>query len=254
MPFYSRYRRRPYRYRRRYTRSRRYRRRRSYAASSASRIRIRVPVQQRFNFSIAANATQSNVATCHPWLQGGPNALPKGVASAIASTLYTTYCSLYDQVKCDAMSVRMSVIDPLGGGNNAIADALNIITAFDRFGTANNTISNKAQVGIPTVNQLKSNSSVVIRTAINNSIAKTSRVIAARDLQERTSFHDAAVGVPPGSLVTADLDFYSNLDRVPYFAPLYLAAVEVPTAPTVHFLRDLIGRFQFPHRQSPSFP
>ena len=120
MPGYSyRYRR---RYGRRYSRYRRYgaysryRRRRSGTSSTASsrgRIRVRVPVQKVISCPVASGKYDSSIITCHPWYQSDDatiSANPYGVCSAVSSALYRAYTGLYDQVKCDGVVSRISLV------------------------------------------------------------------------------------------------------------------------------------------------
>nr|WCR62247.1 MAG: capsid protein [ssDNA virus sp.] len=237
MPFYSRYRRlRAIRYRRRYTRFRRYRRRRSYGGSTSSRFRVRVPVQRLVNAYFRANDNQSTVITISPFVSNKVESDVEvvGVASACDSALYQTYCGLYDQVKCDGMNVRMSLVSPLG--TSASFTAMSFISAFDRCGSYNNVVTHNTNVGIPTVEQMKNFSSANTRIAIQNSIAKLGRSCYPQDLQERTTFHDCAIGNlldDIGSIQAfGDLDYLSNKNKVNYFAPLFMLGLECPVAPT----------------------
>lgn len=252
MPGYSyRYRR---RYGRRYSRYRRYGaysrygRRRSGTSSTASsrgRIRVRVPVQSVVTMTIPANSTDSNVLTSSPYVYLTADG-PQGKASACATPLYNAYTNLYDQVKCDGVVTRLSIVSPIGAGTAAAASALQVIVAYDRMGTS----SEVNGASTPTTAQLFNFSSAVVRSAINNSVAKMSRSIWASDVQERTVFHDATVRALSSSAGVSDSDFASNTVKVNYFAPLTmiglrLAAAAPTSVTTIQVLLEQTYYFTF---------
>ncbi|ASU55896.1 putative capsid protein [Hudisavirus sp.] len=229
------------RYGRRYSRYRRYsgaysryRRRRSGTSSTASsrgRIRVRVPIQQVVTMTVPAGSIDSNLLTSSPfyWTSSITSA-PYGRCGAVATPLYRAYTSLYDQVKCDGVVTNLSVVSPIGGGSGAAASALQVIVAYDRQGNFNEVLNGD---GV-TVAQLFNFSSAVVRSAINNSVAKMSRSCWASDLQERTMFHDCTVSASGNPVNTiTDGDFSSNQQKVGYFAPLtYVGLRLAAAAPT----------------------
>ena len=225
MPYYSRYRRRyPSRYRRRIGYRRRYYRRRSSggSVSSRSRTRVRVPTQTVVTLTIAAGTTDSDVLTSSPWI-GGTVDSPHCVASAVQTQLYRNYCNLFDQVKCDGVVSKISLVTNIGGSSGL--QALTIVSTYDRMGT-----EAEALVGL-TFDKLMNSSNVVIRNAVNNSVAKTARSCWASDIQERTVFHDCTISKK--SQMTDgyfDEDFHSNLSKVGYFSPMLNLGVRLPAA------------------------
>ena len=64
---------------------------------------------------------------------------------------------------------------------------MTIVSTYDRMGT-----EAEALVGL-TFDKLMNSSNVVIRNAVNNSVAKTARSCWASDIQERTVFHDCTI-------------------------------------------------------------
>ena len=225
MPYYSRYRRRyPSRYRRRIGYRRRYYRRRSSggSVSSRSRTRVRVPTQTVVTLTIAAGSTDSDVLTSSPWI-GGTVDSPHCVASAVQTQLYRNYCNLFDQVKCDGVVSKISLVTNIGGSSGL--QALTIVSTYDRMGT-----EAEALVGL-TFDKLMNSSNVVIRNAVNNSVAKTARSCWASDIQERTVFHDCTISKK--SQMTDgyfDEDYHSNLSKVGYFSPMLNLGVRLPAA------------------------
>nr|QRV61584.1 putative capsid protein [Circular ssDNA virus sp.] len=250
MPYYSRYRRRTgfARYRRRYSgyRRRYYRRRTSAGGSlsSRSRLRIRVPAQRVVTLTIPAQSTDSDVATCNPFFEQ-LNDRPQCVCSAVGMPLYQAYTGLFDQVKCDGVITKVAVVSPIGSG--ATLQALQLLIAYDRQGTINETINSPAAV---TVSNLYNMSSVQIRSAINNSVAKTARSCWASDIQERTVFHDCTIAVTQDKKVIYDQDYNSDRQVAMYFVPLtYIgirnAAAAAESSTSVQILIEQVYYFTF---------
>ncbi|AXQ03921.1 putative capsid protein [Hudisavirus sp.] len=252
MPYYSRYRRRTgfARYRRRYSgyRRRYYRRRTSAGGSlsSRSRLRIRVPAQRVVTLTIPAQSTDSEVATANPFFEQ-LNDRPQCVCSAVGMPLYQAYTGLFDQVKCDGVVTKVAVVSPIGGGAGAALQALQLLIAYDRQGTINETINSPASV---TVSSLYNMSSVQIRSAINNSVAKTARSCWASDIQERTVFHDCTIAVTQDKKVIYDQDYNSDRQVAAYFVPLtYIgirnAAAAAESSTSVQILIEQVYYFTF---------
>ena len=251
------------RYGRRYSRYRRYsgaysryRRRRSGTSSTASsrgRIRVRVPVQKVVTLTVAAGQIDSNVCTSSPFINV-PSLEPLTACAAVQMPLYNAYCNLYDQVKCDGVVTNVSVVSPIGAGAGAAASALQVIVAYDRQGNRMEAI-NAAPPPALTVVNLFNFSSAVARSAINNSVAKMSRSCWASDLQERTVFHDSTVGSFSNPVSVSDKDYFSNANKLGYFAPLTLiglrlAAAAPTTAVSIQILLEQVYYFTF---RSPKF-
>ncbi|AXQ03917.1 putative capsid protein [Hudisavirus sp.] len=251
MPYYSRYRRRTgfARYRRRYSgyRRRYYRRRTSAGGSlsSRSRLRMRVPAQRVVTLTIPSESTDSDVATANPFFEQ-LNDRPQCVCSAVGMPLYQAYTGLFDQVKCDGVVTKVAVVSPIGGGGAAL-QALQLLIAYDRQGTINETINSPASV---TVSSLYNMSSVQIRSAINNSVAKTARSCWASDIQERTVFHDCTIAVTQDKKVIYDQDYNSDRQVAAYFVPLtYIgirnAAAAATSSTSVQILIEQVYYFTF---------
>ena len=168
------------RYGRRYSRYRRYgsysryRRRRygtSSTASNRGRIRVRVPVQKVISCPVASGDYDSKIITSHPWYQSSDadiSTSPYGVCSAVTSLLYRAYTGLYDQVKCDGVVSRISLVTAIGASG---LPAVQVVSAYDRLGNKNEV----RNVDLVTTSDLFDYSSASIVSAINNSVAKTSR-------------------------------------------------------------------------------
>lgn len=252
MAYYSRYRRRTgsARYRRRYYRRRYYRRRTAGSISTRSRVRIRVPAQRVVTLTIPAKSTDSDIATANPYWESLDDK-PTSCCSAVGMPLYQAYCGLFDQVKCDGVITKVAVVSPIGGGAGAALQALQLLIAYDRQGTRLETANAPAQAGQGppiTVTDLYSMSSVQIRSAINNSVAKTARSCWASDLQERTIFHDCTIAA--NDVYVYDKDYNSQEHGPPYFVPLTMigirnAAAKSESKTTVQILIEQVYYFTF---------
>ena len=251
MPYYSRYRRRTgySKYRRRYGYRRlgyrRYRRRTtSGSVTSRSRVRVKVQCEEVVQLTIAANTVNSTVCSSVPFAHYGTGRPAYTLAAgATESPLYRAYCGLFDQVKCDGVISKVSVTTPVGSGNSAVP-ALQIVTAYDRSGTyyeaaqlrqTTNAAGAVVYVDNPmTYGALQDSSGSIVRSALNNSVAKTARSCWASDIQERTTFHDCTlisrVDVPAD---TNDAAYSRNPEACPFFCPLFYVGFHLPTtAPT----------------------
>ena len=232
------------RYGRRYSRYRRYgsysryRRRRygtSSTASNRGRIRVRVPVQKVISCPVASGDYDSKIITSHPWYQSSDadiSTSPYGVCSAVTSPLYRAYTGLYDQVKCDGVVSRISLVTAIGASG---LPAVQVVSAYDRLGNKNEV----RNVDLVTTSDLFDYSSASIVSAINNSVAKTSRSCWASDIQERTVFHDCNVGAGASS-ATVDVDFNSNASKVGYFSPLLLLGLRLAAAPQTDIIVQVL--------------
>ena len=137
--------------------------------------------------------------------------------------MYRAYTGLYDQVKCDGVVSRISLVTAIGASG---LPAVQVVSAYDRLGNKNE-VRNLVRLA---TGDLFDYSSASIVSAINNSVAKTSRSCWASDIQERTVFHDCDVGAGANS-ATVDVDFNSNASKVGYFSPLLLLGLRLAAAP-----------------------
>ena len=183
--------------RRRYNRYRRYRRwykrkyRRFANGTSRSRVRVKVPVQFNVALSVPAGSTESNVMTICPFYNN--STATAGTLSEAAvrgglstSQLFINYGNLYDSFKVDGMKVAVSITSPVGAGQGAFP-SLSVYTAWDRKFERNDF---DTAAHYPTVANMRTSSSFLASTAVNNSITKLKRSCYASDLLEKASFID----------------------------------------------------------------
>lgn len=108
--------------------------------------------------------------------------------SVLASPLYRTYCSLYEECKCIGMKVSISVASQIGG---TALPSLQIYTAWDR--------RHGSGEALYTSQEIKNSSTYNVATALNNNVAKLTRSLYASDLMEKAQWHDCSVSVSGGS-------------------------------------------------------
>ena len=227
---YSSYRRRYYAYRRRRFRT-------SSTATNRGRIRVRVPIQQVIAVPVAAQSTDSSVVTSSPFVQGKANYAPLAVCGGVGTALYRAYANLYDQVKCDGVVTRLAILTPIGAGTATSPASCQVVMAYDRMGNQREVFNTQQAPETPmTTAKLFDFSSATVVSAINNSVAKTSRSCWASDLQERTAFHDSTVTNTAAEATWVDYDWTSNSNRVPFFAPLTMIGLRLPGAPSADFV------------------
>ena len=150
------------------------------------------------------------------------------VAPAVTSPLYEQYTKLFDQVKCDGVVSKVAVTTPVGSAN---VPALQIVTAYDRCGTmpeaAQLKYNTEGQLVLSptTYDDVLESSGSVVRSAVNNSVAKLSRSCWASDIQERTTFHDCSLNSKKN-----DALYYSSTWNIGFFCPLFYVGFNLPAA------------------------
>lgn len=206
------------RYRRRYSSySRRY-----VNGSSRSQVRLKVPVM--FFPQFTASAAGATTAFINPFYDAISSyaSTSDAVRSALISPLYRQYCSLYEEVKCVGMKVKLAVTSSVGGSD---IPSLQIYTAFDRRGSHSEASS------LPTFAELKNYATFSAATAVNNSVAKLERSIYASDIMERAQWHDCTLTtVPTFSNSFRDAAYYTAGANINFFAPSMFINVAIPQA------------------------
>ena len=170
-------------------------------------------------------------------MQGTSRYAPLAVCGAVATPLYRAYANLYDQVKCDGVVTRLAILTPIGAGTSTSPSSVQVVMAYDRMGCQREVFNTAQDPEEPlTTAKLFDFSSATVVSAINNSVAKTSRSCWSSDIQERTSFHDSTVTTTAQESTYVDYDWTSNSNRVPYFAPLTMIGMRLPGAPSADFV------------------
>lgn len=196
--------------------------------SSKSSIRVKVPKSFNFTWTQQANASASQVSRFCPWDSTA------SYASVLSCDLYRTYCTLYDEVKCIGMKVKINVSSAVGGSD---IPSLQIWTAWDR------------RIGVneppPSAADMKTYSTYQVATAVNNSVAKLERSIYASDLLEKAQWHDCTLTALPGS---TDLAYVASGDNPNFFVPALFVCMSVPdktTQVTITGTVDIMFYFSF---------
>lgn len=183
-----------------------------------------VPVEEIVTVPVAAESFNSGVCCVNPYAYYPGSAVANlYLGSLFLSTLYRTYCQLYDEVKIDWVSVEIAVMDTIGQGGDFAA--VRFWTAWDRKLQSNDVSSE------PTYISVRTSSSAQSTLMVNNSRAVTHRYVRATDLQERITFHDcsfASSGSPP---ITTDRAWFNSTHNVMFFSPGLLFFFELNSAP-----------------------
>lgn len=195
------------RYYRRYYRM--YPRRRYINGSSKSTVRVKIPMHDFDSFTQAAGAVGTGTGVIWPFAPSNVRTSP------LANGLYQTYCSLYDEVKCIGMKVKINITNQVGG---AAIPSLQIYTAFDRRKGLPETA--------PSYTDMKTFSTFQVATAVNNSVAKLTRSIYASDLLEKAQWHDCSLTSTSG--VYNDAAYAAAGDNPNFFVPALFIAFAVP--------------------------
>lgn len=200
----------------------------------------RIPVEDVIQFKIPASAeggTQYNwsqlMCTCpYASFVGTSSAaevkkyLTK--ASLLDSYLYRTYTKIYDQVKINAVSVSLGLME--GIGNAGQLAALRLYTNWDRDLNFEE-ITGTALPSSP--EELATGSESQSYLIVNNSRQTFRRYVVARDVQERTTYHDCSYSSnPSGNGIAVG---YLGDDQ---WAPLMTTTAGITTAVAYGHSRD----------------
>lgn len=221
--------------RRSYYRLRRYRRRyRKFVnGSSRSRVRVKVPVTFSTSLTVAANAHLSEVLTVTPFYSNdthtnkGKNALRGGLLS---SPLFHAYGALYDAFKLDGMKVQVAITSAIGPGGSF--PSLSCLTAWDRQFQPTDW---DTSAHYPNAGNIRTASSFIASTALNNSITKLTRSSYASDLLEKAGFLDCDYSHATTTVngeQNQDVYFFNSqgqniaTSRLPPYAPAFMFCID----------------------------
>lgn len=224
---YGRYRR--WRRRSRFYRRRRWKRRpRMVNASSRSSVRVKCPVRILGTLTVPTGTQWSDVASFTAlWSNNthsgnATNALRGGV---YLSPTWLAYQRLYDQWKLDGMGVKFTLTTPIGADGEL--NSCSLYTAWDRKLQAPDFAAvwdPNTKTGYPTAVALSTMPTYQPVTAINHSITKIKRYIAASDLLERISFIDSDFSSRDRNVNGVTQNVSVCDDTLPAFCPcLFLA-------------------------------
>lgn len=167
----------------------------SRAKQGSSTFTCRVPVEEVLQFKIPATVSVDSphywsqlISTCpYAVFKTGDNIMNYTHCSLLDSYLYRTYTRIYDQVKINAVSVSVGLMEGVGGVSQLAA--LRLYTNWDRDLTFQEITSGAAPT---TPEELGTGSESQSYLIVNNSSQKFRRYCAARDLQEKTTYHDCS--------------------------------------------------------------
>lgn len=145
-------------------------------------------------------------------------------AGCLNSPLYRAYTSLYDEVKLRGVSYEISVANPMGLGAQALPSFL-IFASVDRRWTHSEAP--------PKPSQLANFASITPSSYVNYNKTKFKKYVSARDLIERTQYHDSTV-----EYVGDPYNYWRDVavtqaDKNPnFFCPALFFFVRFPFAPS----------------------
>lgn len=203
---YRRYR--PRKYIRRYFR-RRFRK--FVNGSSRSQIRVKIPISVNMDMTRDGATLFTVPARIDPWTR------TSSWASAMNSELYRTYCSLYDEVQCIGMKVRLSFTNAVGA---ATLPAIKVHTCWDRrYGNGEAT---------PSADEIVKSASYLPASAINNSVCRMQRSCYQSDLIEKCQWHDSTIAqtAAPAPQYYVDQAYEAAGVNPNFFVPAFMFCVE----------------------------
>lgn len=190
--------------------------------SGTSSTLVQVTRSGMIGFRFAANSNVSNVLTVCPWGASEFNYIIW--CSAVASPLYQTYSSLFDEVRLERMEVTIAPAKSLVSGSATLM----MYSALDRKFVKDDTVQ--------TVAKLTQASGVIARNIQPASTIPFKRVAYARDLQERTTYYDSSWNkrtVTSEQIDITQLKAWSNGGNAfAGFSPAFSFGMLATTAPT----------------------
>lgn len=206
--------------------------------SSKSTVRVKVPMQGTWTGTITVSGQAPNYTVTppnpsfivSPWYRSSTNPM-----SALNSVLYRTYTTLYEEVKCIGMKVRIASATPIG---TATLPNLYIVTTWDRRNSPNEPI--------PSFQDLQIYSTQQSAIAVNNSVAKLKRSCYASDLLEKAQWHDTTL--EQTATYWRDYAYEGSGANVNFFAPALacnFTAQGLTQSVSVTFTFDITYYFAF---------
>lgn len=183
-----------YRKRKNYTRS--YRRRLSpyrswrgavYRAqtSGTRRFSVAIPVTGQVNIPVVNGTNVTQVFSFFPfasYTNGSPTLnIQSCLGNLFLNNLFYTYCGLYDEVKLNSFSVRLSVLSVPVDGKGAFLES-----CLDRHANASDLLNVRSHDNIRNSAEVHNNQFTSLERAT------VSRYYRARDIGERTYFFDSS--------------------------------------------------------------
>lgn len=203
---------------------------RSYSSKQgSSTFTCRIPLEDVVQFTIPATVSAADpkqwselICTC-PYASftgESDNAnlaklLTRG--SLMDSYLYKTYTRIYDQVKINAVSVSIGLMEGVGIGG--ALSAVRLYTNWDRDLSFEEIHPGKLP---STAEELATGSESQSYLIVNNSRQTFKRYIYARDVQERTTFHDCSYHINQAETVPVA---YIGDEQ---WAPLVVISPDIP--------------------------
>lgn len=211
-------------------------------ASGTRTLSITVPVEGIYSAMVNASSFNTHVYAISPFKYSPSDAGADYMQAPLVMTdLYKTYSSLYDEMKIDWVSYEICVLDVIGQGGTF--SACRLWTTVDRRFVSPDATSPM------TAYQVRCSSGAQGTMMTNNSRTVIKRYLAARDLQERTSWHDCTMidgttGNPP-AIIRYDQAWNTSGPNCPFFSPALWYFMELSSAPAAQTVINLSVKVKY---------
>lgn len=188
-----------------------------------------IPVEGIYSMIVDSGSFNTHVYAVSPFKYAPGAAYADVIQCPVVMTeLYRTYAKLYDEVKIDWASYEVSILDVIGNGGTF--SACRLWTSVDRKNCVGDMV-------IPmTAYQVRTSSGAQGVMMTNNSRTVVRRYLAARDLQERITYHDCTVGIGsegnPPYQVMQDEAWIAASSNLMFFSPALYYFLEMNQAPS----------------------
>lgn len=160
-----------------------YRRKYRFAnGSSSARTRIKIPFTRYVTLGVPGGSTDGETKVLSAWADA-TNQTDSYPGGALTSQIYATYSALYDEVKCEGIKLKGTLLTSI----DATHPAVTLVSTIDKKWTAAD-----CNAAVPSPTTLAATPAAQRITYNNNSYGKFTRRIYATDLNEKTTFVDAS--------------------------------------------------------------
>lgn len=188
-----------------------------------------VPVEGIYSMIVDSGSFNTHVYAVSTFKYAAGSAAADYMQCPVVMTdLYRTYAHLYDEVKVDWVSYEVSILDVIGNGGTF--SACRLWTTVDRKCCLTDLTNPMSAY------QVRTSSGAQGTMMTNNSRTVVRRYLAARDLQERITYHDCGVYAGtegnPAYQVYLDSAWQSASNNLLFFSPALYYFLELNAAPS----------------------
>lgn len=181
---------------------------------------VTIPTSAAFSMSSQSGSYWTNIFCVNPYFyeQNGPY----GQAALPSSLLYRVYTQLYDQVKVNGVTIKISIMSNIGTGG--LVSAVKVCSCWDRDAQYTELVESSDPM---TTDRLQMGSESQSQLIVNNSKAIVYRSNWAGDIMERSTYHDCTITQSSGQFY--DVAWREN-GSIGYCPALYFA-LQTASAP-----------------------